>query len=273
MKQNMESIRRIIKEEINKSDEDIIGKESDGMEWIKDVVNIKLAKNENWILVNDIDRESITEGHEIQKYLFDLGYDWGIGDFDSLKDFCIYTIYHFGDDKDVDQIYYHSGCRNAEVRISDRDIKKGKHMVYYWSDLKPKTITESDGLDWIKDITVAKFNKSKSYYVDVSHLRPDTPISTSPTSPKHTDLTRADVIDKLKGLGYNVDEIPVYEADYLYIEPSDDAGYWDDSVWVRQGLWVDYDIKHETLDPTYNGKYEVISVYELMLLLDNNMIE
>ena len=87
MKQNMESIRRIIKEEINKSDEDIIGKESDGMEWIKDVVNIKLAKNENWILVNDIDRESITEGHEIQKYLFDLGYDWGIGDFDSLKDF------------------------------------------------------------------------------------------------------------------------------------------------------------------------------------------
>jgi hypothetical protein len=245
MKQNMESIRRIIKEEINKSDEDIIGKESDGMEWIKnvksnqdiaqeiadetkikngllhtpfplspppfhpplsslppfpslllpfsftkygkelygldneddindiwerykillyslisnnrlkeltdksikesnglqwikDVVNIKLAKNEDWILVNDIDRESITEGHEIQKYLFDLGYDWGIGDFDSLKDFCIYTIYHFGDDKDVDQIYYHSGCRNAEVRISDKDIKKGKHMIYYWSDLKIK---------------------------------------------------------------------------------------------------------------------------------------
>jgi len=256
------NIGRIIREEMD-----------DSLDWINDTFNTKLAKNEDWILVNDIDRESIAEGHEIQKYLFDLGYDWGIGDFDSLKDFCIYTIYHYRNDKENNQIYYHSGCRNAEVRISDKDIKSGKHMVYYWSDLKPKTITESDGLDWIKDITVAKFNKSKSYYVDVSHLRPDTPISTSPNSPKYTDLTRADVIDKLKGLGYNVDEIPVDEADYLYIEPSDDAGYCDDSVWVRQGLWVDYDIEHETLDPTYNGKYEVISVYELMLLLDNNMIE
>ena len=67
-------------------------------------------------------------------------------------DFCIYTIYHFGTDKDVDQIYYQDGCRDAEVRISDRDIKKGKHMIYYWSDLKPKTIKEENELNWIKDV-------------------------------------------------------------------------------------------------------------------------
>ena len=28
--------------------------ESDELDWIKDTVNTKLAKNENWILVNDI---------------------------------------------------------------------------------------------------------------------------------------------------------------------------------------------------------------------------
>ena len=126
------NIKKIIKEEI------------DDLEWVKDVVNIKLGKNENWILVNDIDRESITEGHEIQKYLFDLGYSWGTGDLkNELKDFCVYTIYHFGNVKDDDHMYYQDGCRDADIRISDRDIKSGEHMVYYWSDLKPKTIEES----------------------------------------------------------------------------------------------------------------------------------
>ena len=118
------TIRKVLKEEFNELD------------WIQNTVTTKLAKNENWILVNDIDRESISEGHEIQKYLFDLGYDWGAGDFQSLKDFCIYTIYHYGNEKDDDQIYYQDGCRSAEVRISDKDIKGGRHMIYYWSDLK-----------------------------------------------------------------------------------------------------------------------------------------
>lgn len=133
-------IKRVLKEEFNELD------------WIQDTVTAKLAKNEDWILVNDIDRESIEEGHEIQKYLFDLGYDWGTGDFTSLKDFCIYTIYHYGNVKDGNQIYYQDGCRGAEVRISDKDIKSGKHMIYYWSDLKPKTINESQGFDWFDEI-------------------------------------------------------------------------------------------------------------------------
>jgi len=130
-------IKRVLKEEFNELD------------WIQNTVTAKLAKNENWILVNDIDRESISEGHEIQKYLFDLGYDWGAGDFQSLKDFCIYTIYHYGNIKDGNQIYYQDGCRGAEVRISDKDIKGGRHMIYYWSDLKPKTIKEENDLEWL----------------------------------------------------------------------------------------------------------------------------
>ena len=250
--------------------------ESDELDWIKDTVNTKLAKNENWILVNDIDRESISEGHEIQKYLFDLGYDWGgvmnYQVLDSLNDFCIYTIYHYGNDIDGDQIYYQDGCRDAEVRISDRDIKSGEHMIYYWSDLKPKTINESDDLDWIKDIETKSFEKSKSYVVDVSDLKPKTSMYTSPTSEEYTKLTRADVLDKFKELGYNIDEIPLTDANYLYIEPNDEAGYWDDTTWVNQTHWVDYDMEHNTPDPTYNGKYEVMDVNDLMFLLDNKMI-
>ena len=247
--------------------------ESDELDWIKDTVNTKLAKNENWILVNDIDREIISEGHEIQKYLFDLGYSWGTGDLkNSLMDFCIYTIYHYGNEKNDDHMYYQDGCRDAEVRISDRDIKSGKHMIYYWSDLKPKTIKEENEFDWIKDIETKGFNKSKSYYVDVSDLKPYTPMSTSPTSEEYTKLTRADVLDKLKRLGYNIDEIPLDDADYLYIEPNDEAGYWDDTTWINQTHWVDYDMEHNTPDPTYNGKYEVMDVNDLMFLLDNKVI-
>ena len=145
--------------------------------------------------------------------------------------------------------------------------------MYKWRKILTKpNLNESDGLQWIKDIEVEKFNKSKSYAVDVSHLRPDTPISISPTSPEYTDLTRVDILDKLKAIGYNVDEITVYDAAYLYVEPSDDAGYWDDDVWVSQGYWVDYNMG-DVKDPTYGGRYEMISVDELMFLLDNNMIE
>ena len=138
LKENL--IKRILREEFNELD------------WIKDVVTAKLSKNENWILINDVDRESISEGHEIQKYLFDLGYSWGTGDLKNhLKDFCIYTIYHFGNVKDDDHLYYGDGCRDAEVRISDKDIKSGEHMIYYWSDLKPKTIKEETDFDWVNE--------------------------------------------------------------------------------------------------------------------------
>ena len=169
-------------------------------------------------------------------------------------------------------MYFQDGCRDAEVRISDRDIKSGEHMIYYWSDLKPKTIKEENEFDWIKDIKPKGFEKSKSYVFDVSDLKPYTPMSTSPTSEEYTKLTRADVLDKLKRLGYNIDEIPLDDVDYLYVEPNDEAGYWDDTTWINQTHWVDYDMEHNTPDPTYNGKYEVMDVNDLMFLLDNNMV-
>lgn len=154
-------------------------KEEDELEWIKDQVNTKLAKNENWILVNDIDRESITEGHEIQKYLFDLGYSWGRSDSMILdpEPLCIYAIYHFGHDTSkisastffANRIYYQSGCRDAEIRIANKDIESGKYMVYYWSDLKPKTIKESNELDWIKNTIPNKWD----YFEELIKDEPD----------------------------------------------------------------------------------------------------
>ena len=129
----------------------ILKEEFDDFDWIKDTFT-ELNKSEKWMLVNDIDRESISEGHEIQKYLFDLGYSWGTGDLkNSLKDFCIYTIYHFGNIRNDEHLYYGDGCRSADIRISDKDIKSGEHIVYYWSELKPKTIKEENDFKWIDE--------------------------------------------------------------------------------------------------------------------------
>jgi hypothetical protein len=139
-----------------------------------------------------------------------------------------------------------------------------------------KELNESsdfDSLDWVRDVKPKGFEKNKSYVVDVSNLMIDTPMSVSPTSERYTKLTRADIIDKFKELGYNVDGIPISDADYLYIEPNDKAGYWDDvNNWIKQTHWLDYDMKHNTPDPTWGGKYEVIDVNELMFLLDNKFI-
>ena len=133
-------------------------------------------------------------------------------------------------------------------------------------------LNESEGLDWIKDIEVKGFEKNKSYVVDIRHVKPYTPMSVSPTSEEYTKLTRADVLNKLKWVGYNIDEIPINDADYLYIEPNDKAGYWDGAVWIGQTHWVDYDMGHNTPDPTYDGKYEIMDIDNLMFLLDNNLI-
>jgi hypothetical protein len=133
-------------------------------------------------------------------------------------------------------------------------------------------IFESNELDWIKDIEVKGFEKNKSYVVDIRHVKPYTPMSVSPTSEEYTKLTRADVLNKLKWVGYNIDEIPINDADYLYIEPNDKAGYWDGAVWIGQTHWVDYDMGHNTPDPTYDGKYEIMDIDNLMFLLDNNLI-
>lgn len=134
-------IRKVLKEEFK------------DLDWIKDTVTTKLSGDEDWILVNDVDPKSLEESHQIQQYLFNLGYSWGTDDSKPLKNFHIHSIYHFGQHQGYNkgQIYYAGGFDNSQIRTSKRDIASGKYMVYYWSDLKPKTIEESDDFEWINE--------------------------------------------------------------------------------------------------------------------------
>ena len=117
------NIKKIIREEID-----------DSLKWIQDVLAVRLSEYENWILVNDIDPRSKKEGREIQNYLFNLGYVWPVSG-KELKDFCIYGIYHYANNSKT--IYYHDGCREPEIRMTNEDIESGKWNVYYWSQVNP----------------------------------------------------------------------------------------------------------------------------------------
>ena len=133
------NIKKIIREEID-----------DSLKWIQDVLAVRLSEYENWILVNDIAPRSKKEGREIQNYLFNLGYSWSRYRSDKeLKDFCIYGIYHYANNSKT--MYYHDGCREAEIKITNEDIESGEWKVYYWSQINPVVMKEESGeLDWIK---------------------------------------------------------------------------------------------------------------------------
>lgn len=134
-------IRKVLKEEFNELD------------WIQNTVTSKLSGDEDWILVNDIDPKSLEESRQIQKYLFDLGYNWNTDDSKPLKDWYVYSIYHYGQLQGYNkgQIYYADGYDTAQIRMCRKNIASGEFMVYYWSDLKPKTIKEEKDFDWIDE--------------------------------------------------------------------------------------------------------------------------
>ena len=134
------------------------------------------------------------------------------------------------------------------------------------------TITESSDFDWIQKQEPEKvMKKGKSYVIDVRHLKSEPP--NSPLSPRYNDLTKKDILDKLKNLGYNVSYIDVDSATYFYVEPNQGTG-WEYNEYgtpIPYDHWVDYNTE-EMGDPTYGGKYEMIDVDEFMFLIDNNLI-
>lgn len=157
---------------------------------------------------------------------------------------------------------------NSELNLNPKEFDEGLKSGHYEpiftdEDFKLK---ESKDLNWIHQQEPEKeFKKAKSYVVDVSHLRP------APMRYSHdTSLTRQDILRKFEDLGYNVDSIDVDSAKHFYIEPQE-TGYWDDTAWIPQYYWVDYDTG-DIKDPSVGGKYQVIDVDELMFLLDNNLI-
>ncbi len=271
--------------------------ESKDFEWAKDLKLSSVDKNKSYVLdVTNLDLSNV-ETHprsRISKkeallddflyHLSKLGYDVNSVREENARGVPIKYLYlnnkNYGtykmvvefDDQKVDDMTYDG---KYEIVDSFKDfyfmVKNGlvnESGDFGWA----KEISESNGLDWIRDVEAKGFEKNKSYIVDVRNLKSYTPTSVSPTSEEYTKLTRTDVLDKLKTLGYNVDNISITDADYLYIEPNDEAGYWDDTTWINQTHWVDYDMEHNTPDPTYNGKYEVMDVNDLMSLLDNNMV-
>lgn len=133
-------------------------------------------------------------------------------------------------------------------------------------------INESDDFDWVRKQEPEKtLKKSKSYVVDVRHLRDQPP--NSPTSTDYTDLTRLDILSKLNALGYDTSNIDVNSATYFFMEPNDHSGweYDDEGNLLEYDYWVDYTTT-KIDDPTMNGKYHMIDVDQLEFLLDNNLI-
>lgn len=267
-----EGVREINEEDIEFFDEGENINESNDFDWVKDIkTNYDIAqdivdKTDIWMGDNDLRVNlpfmSYYEGYP-SKQLFKSS---------SLLKEMIPTIMF------LDYLQKNYGFERNEPYTTRDAIGvwfRYKNLITQKvsNNLKDKSINESNDFDWIKDIKPKSFEKSKSYVVDVSHLKTYTPTSVSPTSEEYTKLTRADVLDKFKELGYNVDEISIDDADYLYIEPIDGRnGYWDDTVWVKQTHWIDYDMKHNTPDPTYGDKYEIMDIDDLMFLLDNNMV-
>jgi len=280
-------------------------RESDDMDWIRNtgqnkiltINKLKELFKENNIDVDwDIEYDRGEDGHgDYNEYFGKFYYDIPETTFMKKRSYFIelyekengqlfFYLYKYYEEDNT----YHRDVIYSEFETTSKNPEKfwrtvGWLVLYQMGKIKPgngeetfdveNTVNESDDLDWIKKQEPEKeFKKSKSYAVDVRHLRPDTPISMSPTSPKYTDLTREDILDKLKAIGYNVDEIPVHDVGYLYVEPSDDAGYWnEDGDWVKQHYWVDYDTSDKE-DPTYGDKYQMVNIEELMFLIDNKII-
>lgn len=160
---------------------------------------------------------------------------------------------------------------NSELTLNPKDfdegLKSGRYVPMF-TDEEFK-LKESKDLDWVHQQEPEKeLKKNKSYVVDVSHLRP------VPMRYSHDpSLTRQDILRRFKELGYNVEDIDVNEAKYFYIEPNQGTGWSYDEYGtpIEYDYWIDYNTRYMK-DPSYDGKYQLIDIDELMFLLDNNLI-
>ena len=121
------NIRRIIKEEVD-----------DSMDWIGSIKHA-LNMDEEWVLINDIDPNSIEEAIKIQEYLFQLGYKWS--NRRNVINDTMYVIYHFPIRGLQGDLTYWSN-KEKERNIANRDLesrhtKVRGNSVYYWSQIKP----------------------------------------------------------------------------------------------------------------------------------------
>jgi hypothetical protein len=130
------NLKRIIREELENP-----------LAWINDI-KPALNKDQNWIVVNDVNPNSIEESIKIQKYLFNLGYKWFSSE---LINDTIYSIHHFPNKGLRGDLTYYNNKEN-ERNLVDKEIERNNN-VYYWSQIKPK-LNESDELDWMDDSNI-----------------------------------------------------------------------------------------------------------------------
>lgn len=133
--------------------------ESDDMQWIRDIPN-ELSKEEKWVIINDINPNSLEESKLIQNYLFKQGFKWVTGRNYYLPQ-KIYLILAnptagISQRNRLGTFIYYSGEKNpTQIEKADEVIEEFKSegkRVYYWSDIKPNVIMESDDMDWISDV-------------------------------------------------------------------------------------------------------------------------
>mgnify|MGYP001226214500 FL=1 len=149
----------------------VMKEESDDFDWVEDVSNT-LPRNDNWMLINDVDPDSLEVSKDIQNYLFSKGLFWNTGRKTPLYQRILAIHYvlphriHSGSFTYVPNSIPHEKARLEVEYDREELLKKGKH-VYYWSQLKPEkdNIKESKDLKWIEDIDFTDPKKPKRGYV------------------------------------------------------------------------------------------------------------
>lgn len=124
--------------------------ESDEMGWIRDT-KPSLNMDSNWMLINDVDPNSYEESKLIQEFLFDLGYKWYSSK--GVQQVKINDIQHFNSESLKGDLTY---CSPNEKSMTECGMKNHEN-IYYWSEIKPNNLNESDDMDWIKNIDTSDY--------------------------------------------------------------------------------------------------------------------
>jgi len=149
----------------------VMKEESDDFDWVEDVTNT-LPKNDDWMLINDVDPDSLEVSVDIQNYLFSKGLVWNTGRKTPLYQRILAIHYVLPNQQPNGSFTYVPNripFEQSRLEVEyDREehLKNGKH-VYYWSQLKPEkdNIKESKDLKWIEDIDLIDPKKPKRGYV------------------------------------------------------------------------------------------------------------
>jgi hypothetical protein len=125
-----------------------ITESEDVFKWMKDVQEV-LPKNEDWILVNDVDIYDIEEGKKIQKYVFNHDIPWATGD-KKVMSLPIHTIHHKNQQK--------AFRKGFTYRTTD-SIERTKEIIEQWETLQ-----------WIKDVKTNPWDGKEFKVVENKYL-------------------------------------------------------------------------------------------------------